>query len=420
MNITVFPSRLSGAYTAPPSKSAAHRAVIAAALARGRSVIHNVDLSSDIAATVGACRALGCFVSIEPSGRYNTLYIDGGMGIAGEACIDCAESGSTLRFMIPVACALEGNKTFSGRGRLPHRPIDEYIKIFDAQGVAYDKPEDKNLPLTVSGTLRGGGYTIDGGVSSQYITGLLLALPLLKEDSSVTVTGDFESKGYVDMTLDALRKFGVDIQQRGNAYIIEGNQVYKPQTISVEGDYSQAAFFMAGAALAGDVTITGLDSCSLQPDRAIVEILRRMGADIRRQENGLRITAAQLHGTDVDVSQCPDLVPPIAAAAAGAQGATCITGAARLRIKESDRLRALSVNLNKLGIRTEEREDALIIHGGEICGGEADSFGDHRIAMASAISALRSGRGVTINGAECVAKSYPAFFEDLKTLGGSV
>lgn len=420
MNTTVFPSTLGGVYTAPPSKSAAHRAVIAAALARGRSVIENVDMSSDITATAGACEALGCSVTVEPWGRYNKLRIGGGMNIAGEALIDCAESGSTLRFMIPIACALEGRKTFSGRGRLPQRPIGEYIRIFNEQGLRYCKPENLSLPLAVSGTLGSDEYIIDGGVSSQYITGLLFALPLLGGASTITVTGNFESKGYVDMTLDTLKAFGVDIKQRGSTYIIEANQTYRPRDISVEGDYSQAAFFIAGAALTGDLTIQGLRTRSLQPDRAIVDILRRMGADIMQTNGVLRVRQSKLHGTDIDVSQCPDLVPPIAAAAAFAQGVTNITGAARLRIKESDRLKALSVNLNNIGVEAVEREDALVINGGALRGGEIDSFGDHRIAMAFAIMALRSESGVTISGAECAAKSYPAFFEDLRALGGRV
>lgn len=417
MDITVYPSKLNGSFTAPPSKSAAHRAVIAAALACGSSVIDNVDLSNDITATAKACETLGCSVRIEPRGKYNTLYIEGGMRLAGEAAIDCGESGSTLRFMIPVACALEGRKTFAGSGRLPYRPIDEYINIFNTQGINYEKPADMNLPLTVEGKLSGEEYSIDGGVSSQYITGLLFALPLLDRDSKITVTGNLESKGYVDMTLDTLQRFGIKIEQRDNSYIIEGNQKYKPQQAAVEGDYSQAAFFIAGAAINGDITIHGLDPKSLQPDKAIVDIMRRMGADIEWQENGLHVKASVLHGIDVDVSQCPDLVPPIAAAAAFAQGSTRILGASRLRIKESDRLSSIAANLKNIGIETEEYADSLVIHGGKPNGGVVDSFGDHRIPMAFSVVALGS-EAVHIKGADCVSKSWPSFFEDLTVLGG--
>lgn len=417
MDITVYPSALNGKLTAPPSKSAAHRAVMAAALALGGSVIENVDLSSDITATVKACEAFGCRINIEPSSRYNTLYIDGGLKLSGEADIDCAESGSTLRFLIPVACAMEGRKTFRGGGRLPLRPIDEYIKIFGKQGIRYEKPDDRNLPLTVEGKLSSGEYVIGGGVSSQYITGLLFALPLLGGDSKITVAENLESKGYVDMTLDTLGKFGIVIEQRDNNYVIKGNQRYKTRDISVEGDYSQAAFFIAGAAINGDITIGGLDPDSLQPDRAIIDIMRRMGTDIQRQEGALRVRKSPLRGIDVDVSQCPDLVPPIAAAAAFAQGTTRILGASRLRVKESDRLRAIAVNLRNIGIDAEEYQDSLVIYGGKPRGGEIDSFGDHRIPMAFAIVALGS-KAVSIKGAECVSKSWPSFFGDLKALGG--
>ncbi len=419
MDVTVYPCELRGSITAPPSKSAAHRAVIAAALAEGNSVIRGADLSSDINATIKACEALGCGISIEPSERYNTLYIKGGLKETARARIDCAESGSTLRFMIPIACTLGGEKIFEGSGRLPYRPIDEYIRIFDKQRIKYKKPGDKNLPLIVEGKLSYGEYAIDGNVSSQYITGLLLALPLLDGSSKITVSGTLESKGYVDMTLDTLSKSGVSIKQKDNCFFIDGNQRYSPRSVTVEGDYSQAAFFIAGAALAGDTTIDGLDPCSLQPDRAIVDIMRRMGADITQTGNLLTVRQSKLRGIDVDVSQCPDLVPPIAAAAAMAEGTTRITGAARLRIKESDRLRSMSANLNSIGIETEELDDALIIHGGRVREGTVDSFGDHRIPMAFAILAAGSA-ALTIRGAQCVSKSYPSFFEDLKSLGGSV
>lgn len=417
MDITVYPSKLSGNFTAPPSKSAAHRAVLAAALAPGHSVVENVQLSSDITATVKACEALGCRISIEPCDRYSTLYIDGGMSLSREAHIDCAESGSALRFLIPIACALEGRKTFTGSARLPFRPIDEYISIFDKQGIKYDKPGDRNLPLTVEGKLSSGEYVIGGGVSSQYITGLLFTLPLLDGDSSITVTGNLESKGYVDMTLDTLKRFGVDIGISGSSYIIEGNQRYKPQRIAVEGDYSQAAFFIAGAAINGDISISGLSPRSLQPDRAIVDIMRRMGAYIEQQESALCVKKSQLRGIDVDVSQCPDLVPPIAAAAAYAQGPTRILGASRLRVKESDRIHSIAANLKNIGIDAKEYPDSLVIHGGKPRGGEADSFTDHRIPMAFSMAALGSG-AINIKGAECVSKSWPSFFEDLKSLGG--
>ncbi len=421
MQITVSSSAYGGAVTAPPSKSAAHRAVLAAAMAKGRSVIHNVDLSSDLNATVGACRSLGCAITVRQCGRYHTLVIDGGLSLSGEALIDCAESGSTLRFFIPVACTLGGVKTFTGQGRLPFRPIDAYLAVFDRQGIAYTRPEGANLPLTVSGALEGGRYEIDGRVSSQFVTGLLYALPVLAADSAICVTGGFESRGYVDMTVDTLRRFGIDIGVSGDTFLIKGGQRYAPQELTVEGDYSQAAFFLVAGALSGGARIEGLRGGSLQPDGAIVPIMRRMGADIRREEDGaLTVRQSALSAADIDASQCPDLVPPLAVAAAFAKGRTRITGAARLRIKECDRLHALAVNLNALGIGVCETDDGLIIEGGAMKGGIVDTYGDHRIAMAFAVAAARASGKIVIPNAECVGKSYPKFYDDLKALGGNI
>lgn len=416
MDITLRPTKLSGSVTVPPSKSAAHRVIISAALAEGTSRIAHVDLSSDIRATIGACRALGVPIQIDGS----TLTIDGGrLKLTGEP-INCAESGSTLRFFIPIACVLDGEKTFTGRGRLPQRPVDAYLQIFDMQGLSYTRPPGDSLPLTVSGALQPGEFHVDGRVSSQFVTGLLFALPLLDSDSRIIVTGGFESRGYVDLTVDMLRRFGIDIVVEGDTFMIPGKQKYRPQSITVEGDYSQAAFFLVGGAISGGIRAEGLDARSLQPDRTIVDILRRMGADISEENGALVSRPARLHGEVIDVSQCPDLVPPLAIAAAFAEGQTHITGAARLRIKESDRLHALAQNLSALGIRTEELPDGLVIHGGQPAAGTVDSFGDHRIAMAFSVAAAGASGPVSILGAECVDKSYPAFYEDYVALGGKI
>jgi len=420
MDITVSPGTYHGTVTVPPSKSAAHRAILAAALAKGQSIIGNVDLSSDILATVGACRSLGCDIVIEENTHYTTLTVVGGLSLSGEAVIDCAESGSTLRFFIPVACTLNGTKTFTGHGRLPYRPVDAYLQIFDSQGIGYACPSDANLPLTVSGTLHGGAMSVDGRVSSQYVTGLLFALPLLREDSDICVLGGFESRGYVDLTVDMLRRFGVDIGVSDDIFSVKGAQRYTPCNILVEGDYSQAAFFIVAGAIAGNIRITGLDARSLQPDSAIVSIMRRMGADITEQDDALVVKQSALFGTEIDVSQCPDLVPPLAIAAAYAQGETRITGAARLRIKECDRLHALAVNLNHLGIQTVENDDALIVRGGAVHGGTIDTFGDHRIAMAFTVAAAGAKDMIRIPKAECIDKSYPKFYDDIKALGGNI
>lgn len=420
MKLTLSASLLHGSVAIPPSKSAAHRAIIAAALAQGRSTIHNVDLSSDMRATIGACRCLGCAIDSNSQDGRCTLTVDGGMRRGEFAVIDCCESGSTLRFFIPIAAALGGNNTFTGSGRLPQRPIDAYIDIFKSQSIAYNHPAEANLPLTVSGQLRSGDFSLDGRVSSQYVTGLLFALPLLDTASRIDVLGGFESRGYVDMTALMLRRFGVQVDTDGDSFSIAGGQTYQPQTITVEGDYSQAAFFLVAGAIAGEVRINGLSEDSLQPDSAIIHLLRQMGADISRDGRTLVSRKSALHGTEIDVSQCPDIVPPLAIAAAFAQGQTRIVGAARLRIKESDRLSALAQNLARIGIKAEETPDSLTITGGMPTGGEIDAFGDHRIAMAFAVAAMGAKESITISGAECVDKSYPAFYEDLKALGGNI
>lgn len=420
MDVIAKPSNLFGSVTVPPSKSAAHRAIIAAALAHGQSTIKNVDLSSDIRATIGACENLGCKISVIDGDPYHTLVVDGGLSNSGSAVIDCAESGSTLRFFIPIVCTLAGRKIFGGSGRLPLRPIDAYFDIFDKQKIAYTHPNGTNLPLTVDGVLSPGQYMIDGSVSSQYITGLLFALPLLGGDSAITVTGNLESRGYVDLTVSILEQFGIEISHSGSEYFIHGNQAYQPQQHTVEGDYSQAAFFLVGGAISGEVTICGLQLDSLQPDRTIIDILRRMGADIRRDGNELVAGISNLRSITVDVSQCPDLVPPLAIAAAYAEGQTHITGAARLRIKESDRLESVAANLTALGIGVTALDEGLIIRGGHMQTGTVNSYGDHRITMAFAVAAAGAENGITITGAQCIGKSYPRFFKDYESLGGSI
>ena len=417
MKTTIMPCALSGSVLIPPSKSAAHRAIIAAALADGRSTIRNIDLSNDMHATINACRTLGSRIGITQDTRC-TLTIDGAMQHNQSVQIDCGESGSTLRFMIPVAGALGGSITFTGSGRLPQRPIDAYIRIFHEQCLPYSQPSDANLPLTINGKLHGGDFALDGNVSSQYVTGLLFALPLLDEDSHIHIYGGLESRGYVDMTLSMLRLFGIQIDAHNDCFSIPGKQRYATQDITIEGDYSQAAFFLVGGAINGQVRVGGLLNSSLQPDSVIVPLLERMGADITRDGDVLIANKSILHGIEIDISQCPDLAPPLAVAAAYAQGETRIIGAARLRIKECDRLSALAHNLNKLGIKADETADSLTITGGCIGGGEVDAFGDHRIAMAFAIAATGAQACITVCGAQHVEKSYPDFFNDFRSLGG--
>ena len=387
MNVTITPGLLRGAITPPPSKSQAHRLLIAAALADGESRIEHLADSQDIQAT------RRCMAALKAPGEDLPV-------------LDCGESGSTLRFLIPVALALRGGGRFTGRGRLMERPQKPYFDLFDEKGIAYRQEDGV---LTVQGRLTPGTFALPGDVSSQFVTGLLYALPLLQGDSRITLTTPLESRGYVDMTLEALERFGIRAEcPDGRTLRVPGGQTYRPCRAAVESDYSQAAFYYAANGLGGQVEILGLNPRSAQGDRCIVPY------------------HMQLCGpgeAELDVSQCPDLVPPLAAHAALRQGITRIVNAARLRIKESDRLTAVTQVLTALGADVVEGADRLTITGqpeGLAGGVTVDSHNDHRIAMMAAIAATRCAAPVTIIGAECVAKSYPDFWEDYERLGGQI
>ena len=405
MNVTITPAVLKGTVTPPPSKSQAHRLIIAAALSDGFCKLSNVDLSEDIQATLRCMRTLDADASADGTIIRGADLVDGHEEPAPEV-MDCGESGSTLRFLIPVALALKGGGKFTGHGRLMERPQDPYFALFREKGIFY---EQKDGVLTVRGKLTPGIYTLPGNVSSQFITGLLYALPLLEGDSQIVLTTDLESRGYVDMTLDALERFGVKAEYDGKrTFRVPGNQYYQHQNLAIEADWSNAAFWYGAKFLGCPVEIGGLDQASVQGDRAIAGFYEQMGG------------AGRL---ELDVSQCPDLVPPLAAMAALRAGeTTAIVNAGRLRIKESDRLATVTEVLNALGAQVEEHEDHLVIHGREKLAGGVTVSGhnDHRIAMMAAIAAIRCEKPVTIIGAECVKKSYPRFWEDYEALGGLV
>lgn len=413
----IKPSFLHGEITLPPSKSAAHRAIICAALCKGKSTIKPVSMSKDMLATIGAVREMGAQVDIDG----DTLIIDGTNIFSKKTCrVNCIESGSTLRFIIPI-CAVGGvETTFVGEGRLPQRPIGDYLRLLPENGCECDS--EGGLPLKITGKLKAGRYELAGNISSQYITGLLLALAITDGESEIVLTTPLESVGYVNMTIDVMRKFGVNIITTENGYIIHGNQEYKPCDFYVESDWSQAGFFLCCAAIgAGELAVNGLDGNSLQGDRQIAEIFTQMGADIKSQ-NG-KITAkkgANLQSIKLDVSQIPDLVPCIAAACACADGESEIYGGARLRIKESDRITSTVNMLKSFGVNAEERSDGMKIYPcGEIknvC--EVDGCNDHRIVMAAAMLALVSENETHITYADSVNKSYPDFWEEYNRLGG--
>ena len=411
MNITITPAKLAGTIVPPPSKSQAHRALIAAALAHGESVISNVALSQDIEATLRCLEELGAEFTVDGS----TITVRG-MGANAMSPLrrmayprlDCGESGSTLRFLIPIALAVRGGGIFTGSGRLMERPLKPYFDLFDEKGIAY---ELKDNTLTVSGLLEPGEYRLPGDVSSQFFTGLLFALPLLGGPSALIPTGPLESGGYVQMTLQAMALFGVEFPATLSLpphYHPQGNQTYRAANAAVEADWSQAAFWYAAGALGNPVVPAGMDPYSLQGDRVVMEQLLALSGP---------------GDLALDVSGCPDLVPPLAATAALRAGrATRLTNAARLRIKESDRLASVTAVLGALGADITEGPDFLEIRGKETLSGGAavDSFNDHRIAMMAAIAATRCETPITITGAQCVAKSYPDFWEVYGQLGGNV
>ena len=397
MDIMVNHAVLSGELDIPASKSCAHRLIICAALAEGESVISGVTMSKDIEATIGAMTALGAGFEING----DAVKVRGIGNRAEQAVIDCNESGSTLRFIIPVAAALGTEAEFTGRGRLPQRPIDIFKRELGRNGITFLTEE---MPYRISGKLRGGEYRIEGDVSSQFVTGLLFALPLLDQDSEIVLTSHLESRPYVDITIDILRKFGVTVEETENSFRIRGNQRFLAHNERVEGDYSQAAFFYVANALGSDVNIGNLDENSVQGDRRITELVREW-----KTEGCYK----------ADCSDIPDLVPVLAVLGAFGRKRSVIYNAKRLRIKESDRLSTTAAMLNALGGDVEVTDDGLIIEPTDAMhGGTVDGAGDHRIVMAAAVAATAISGEVIIRGAEAAEKSYPDFFSDYTKLGG--
>lgn len=412
--VTLSPARLAGTIRIPPSKSVAHRMILGAALARGHSEIAPVAPSRDILATIEAVTALG--VRVRWAG--DRLFVDStGLFVNRQNTIHCGESGSTLRFMIPVAALSGGTFMFTGEGRLPKRPLGIYLDCLPGAGVRCET--EGGLPLSISGTLRPGRFCLPGDVSSQFVTGLLLALPLLEGDSEIILTSPLQSRGYVDITLSVLADFGVVVENAPDGYRVPGGQCYRPGMYAVEGDWSQAAFFLSAGALGGDLTLEGLNRDSKQGDRAGEELFRKFGAKILWEREGLHVSGGKLIGFPIDATDIPDLVPILAVTAACAQGQTVITGAGRLRIKESDRLAAMTENLRRLGAQIDERDDGLTLSGVPgLIGGQTSGHNDHRIVMSMAIAALRATGAVEVTDAHSIEKSYPSFFQDYNTLGG--
>ena len=413
------PERLGGSVSAPPSKSMAHRAVLCAALAQGTSHIENLEFSKDISATLAAAGQLCARVEtseddalVEGLGHFRPV----------QGPVDCCESGSTLRFLIPLASLTGQAITFVGRGRLMERPQSVYAQLYREQNLHF---EQSSSHLTVAGTLRSGDYTLAGNVSSQFISGLLFALPLLTGDSVLHLVPPVESRSYIEMTRAAQAAFGVTSRWLDAVTLaIPGGQHYHPCDYTVEGDYSQAAFPAVLGAVRGGVTLTGLAAQTLQGDAVILDILRRCGARFTRTEAGIVFEKAPLHGIEIDLADCPDLGPVLMVLGLLCEGTTVIRNAERLRIKESDRIAAMEAELRACGGVLSSEGGTITVEGsaGRLHRPEAVLHGhnDHRVVMSLTVLALAASIPLSIDDAEAIQKSWPHFFESIKPLGVEV
>ncbi len=416
LNIELFPSSLKGEIKAPPSKSLSHRAIICASLAKGQSTITNITYSEDILATISALELLGAKFE-----KHNSkLIVKGTRKIkAPNKVINCNESGSTLRFLIPLFSLTNKEISFTGNKSLIKRPQSIYQKIFSKDGNLFTV---RNNKITVNGSIKAREYLLKGNVSSQFFTGLMFSLPLLKEDSTILIDGILESKGYIDLTIRTLEEFGIEIIELENGYFIRGNQTYIPRKFNIEGDYSQAAFFLVGGVLNGLIKVNDLDHESFQGDKAIIEVIKAMHGKVIYMENGFITESSNTYGSTIDLSGFPDLGPIIALLGSLSKGKTTLTNASRLRIKESDRIITTVRALKALGANISSTKDEIIIKGKTALKGGVtiDSFNDHRIAMMVSIAASLSEEKVILTNANAVSKSYPNFFEDYISVGGKL
>lgn len=422
MNLTLTPTQLHGTIDAIPSKSDAHRKLICAACAERESILPlPKPYCADIIATMQCLTALGavfteaensvCISPIEP--RWQSEL----------PLLDCGESGSTFRFLLPVAMQFTEQAHFVGSGRLPERPIDMLTNVMEQHGVTFSAPA---LPMTAKGRLRGGEYALAGNVTSQYLSGLLMALPHAEADSVIRLTKPLESAAYVELTSKVLREFGAEIKQETEnglpVYRIKGRStLHAPANLYVDGDWSNAAFFLVAGAISAPVTVCGVYADSTQGDKAVCDILRQAGAMVEQSADCVTVSPPKdgiLRAFSADMTEIPDLLPILSVLAVYAEGETHLHHAARLRLKECDRLTETAKLLNRLGGDVTELEDALLIRGSALHGGIVDGCNDHRMVMSAAIAALGCSDAVTILGTEAVNKSYPAFFEDYQKLGG--
>ena len=416
MNIVITRGIQGGKVAAIPAKAAAHRSLIAAALSGGTVDIRigGAELSQDITATIRCLEQLGARVADLGGGVFRVSPA----AMPEHPVLDCGESGSTLRFLLPVAAALGVPARLVGSGRLPERPLADLIRTLRAHGIAFSA---EKLPFEIGGKLAGGRFELPGNVSSQYVSGLLFALFAADSPGEVALTTCLESSRYVDRTVATLRKFGADIKRDGDTFTVGKRAAAAPATLAVEGDWSNAAAFLVAGALGGGVTVTGLDAASLQPDRAVADILQKFGAKVTM--DGDEVTAAPgiPCPATVDVSETPDLLPVLAVLAAKSPGKSRFVNAARLRLKESDRLRSTAQLLKNIGVEVAELPDSLEVTGsGKVHGGTVDPCNDHRLVMAATAAASLGATPLTVRDAEAIRKSQPDFFAECLKLGAVI
>lgn len=419
MEVIVNPSTCHGKVCIPPSKSMTHRAIICASLANGTSILHNISLCDDTKATIHAMETLGANIQWKDK---HTILITGikNVSLCSPTTIFCKESGSTLRFLIPLCTLFQQQIIFKGEGRLMKRPQHVYEQIFQKQGISFQKDQDRIL---INGTLQADHFHVKGNISSQFITGLLFTLPLLQKDSIITIEPPLESKSYIDMTIQILEQFGIRINQIDDYnWKIKGGQIYQPCEYTIEGDYSQFAFFAVLSAINHDLYIEGIHEHSLQGDKVIIDILKRSNVQIEKVHQGYIIKKSDIHPFEVDLSDCPDLGPILMVLATHAKGTSRIYNAARLRLKESDRISAMEMELKKIGIDIHSSIDEVIIKGAECYEGVRDfhSHFDHRIVMSLSVLATKAQQSCTIQDAHAISKSYPEFFHHLQNIGISI
>ncbi|MBQ3008022.1 MAG: 3-phosphoshikimate 1-carboxyvinyltransferase [Oscillospiraceae bacterium] len=415
MKAVIKPSATGGMVKIPPSKSMAHRAIICACLARGESVISNIDYSVDITTTIDCMRKLGAVIDCYD----NCVVINGieDFSHTSDSYIQCNESGSTLRFLIPLF-SLTGKKvTFTGKNRLLKRPLKIYEDMFTSQGLYFSQTDEA---VTVEGALSAGEYTLAGNISSQFISGLLFTLPLLENDSTIKILPPCESRSYINLTIQMLSRFGIDIQWKDDLTLfVKGGQKYVARNETVEGDFSRFAFFAVLSAINSTVLITGMNPDSIQGDRQILDVLSAAGCDIKYENNGYLISASDLSAVDTDLKNCPDLGPILCTLAMFSRGESHISNTSRLKLKESDRAFAMKTECGKMGCSITVTENDMYITGG--CKSPVQTisgWNDHRIVMATAIALTVLGG--EIEGCEAITKSYPSFFDDLKKAGADV